>query len=98
MALIFVRETTLNKNQWMKTDTDTKERDRFNPQQNTDDNRNIQYEKRNGKAFTRSYRMNLPRIAEFISTTNWDEVPWPNGDWEGSNDHDQKSLEYCLEE
>ena len=54
-------------------------------------------EKRNGKAFTRSYRMNLPRIAEFISTTNWDEVPWPNGDWEGSNDHDEKSLEYCLE-
>ena len=54
----------------MKTDTDTKDPDRFNPQQKTDDNRNIQYEKRNDKAFTRSYRMNLPRIAEFISTTN----------------------------
>ena len=98
MALIFARETILNKNQWMKTDTDIKDPDRFNPQQNTDDNPNIQYEKRNGKAFTRSYSMNLPRISEFISTTNWDEVPWPNGDWEGSNDHDQKSLEYCLEE
>ena len=70
MVLIFVRETTLNKNQRMKTDTDTKDSDTFNPQQSKDDNRNIQYEKRNGKAFTRSYRMNLPRIAEFISTTN----------------------------
>ena len=40
-----------------------------------DNNRNIQYEKRNGKAFTCSYKMNLPRIAGFISTTNWDEVP-----------------------
>ena len=59
----------------MKTDTDIKDPDRFNPQQNTDDNPNIQYEKRNGKAFTRSYSMNLPRISEFISTTNWDEVP-----------------------
>ena len=34
----------------MKTDTDTKDPDRFNAQQNTDNNRNIQYEKRNGKA------------------------------------------------
>ena len=73
----------------MKTNTDTKDPDRFNPQQNTDDNRNIQYE----KDFTHSYRMNLPTIAEFISTTNW-----PNGYPEGSNDHDEKSLEYCLEE
>ena len=59
----------------MKTDTDTKDPDRFNPQQKTDDNRNIQCKQRNDKAFTRSYRMNLPRIAEFISTTNWDEAP-----------------------
>ena len=60
----------------MKTDTkDSKDSDTFNPQQNTDDNGNIQYEKRNGKAFTHSYRMNLPRIAEFFSATNWDEVP-----------------------
>ena len=51
----------------MKTDTDTKDPDRFNAQQNTDNNRNIQYEKRNGKAFTRT--------AEFIASTNWDEVP-----------------------
>ena len=75
MALIFVTETTLNKNQSMKTDTETKDPDRFNPQQNTDDNRNIQHEKRSGKAFTRFYRMNLPGISEFISTTNWHEVP-----------------------
>ena len=59
----------------MMTDTDTKDPDRFNPQQNTDDNQNIRYEKRNGKAFTRSCRMNLSRIVEFISTTNWEEVP-----------------------
>ena len=59
----------------MKTDTDTKNPDRFNHQQNADDNRNIQYEERNGKAVTCSYRMNLPKIAEFISNTNWDEVP-----------------------
>ena len=32
----------------MKIDTDTKGPNRFNPQQNTDDNRNIQYEKRKG--------------------------------------------------
>ena len=82
----------------MKTDTDTKDPNRLNPQQNTDDNRNTQYEKRNSKAFARSYRMNLTRIAEFISSTNWDEVPSPNWDWEGSNDHNKKSLEYCLEE
>ena len=49
MALFFVRETTLNKNQWMKADTEAKDLDRFNLQQNTGDNRNIQYEKRNGK-------------------------------------------------
>ena len=30
--------------------------------------------KRNGKAFIRSYRMNLPRTAEFIPSANWDEV------------------------
>ena len=59
----------------MKTDTDTKDPDRLNPQQNTDENRNIHYEKRNGKAFTCSYRMNLPRTAEFISSKNWDQVP-----------------------
>ena len=98
MALFFVRETTLNKNQWMKADTETKDPDRFNPQQNKGDNRNIQYEKRNGKVFTRSYRMNLPRIVESISSTNWDELPWPNVDWEGIKDYDKKSLEYCLEE
>ena len=59
----------------MKKDTDANDPNRFNSQQNTDDNQNIQYEKRNGKAFTRSYRMNLPRTAEFIASTNWDEVP-----------------------
>ena len=59
----------------MKADTETKDLDRFNFQQNTGDNGNIQYEKRNGKVFTRCYRMNLPRIAESISSTNWDEVP-----------------------
>ena len=59
----------------MKTDTDTKDPNRFNPQQNTDDDQNIQYEKRNGKAFPGSYRMNLPKITELIFTTNWDEVP-----------------------
>ena len=32
----------------MKIDTDTKDPNRFNPQQNTDDNRNIQYEKKKG--------------------------------------------------
>ena len=50
----------------MKTDTDTKDPNRFNPQQNTDDDRNIQYEKRNGKAFPGSYRMNVPRITEYF--------------------------------
>ena len=74
MELIFVRETTLNNNQLMKTDADTKSPDRFNHQQNTDDNRNNQYEERNGKAFTCYYRMNLPRIAKFVTNTNWDEV------------------------
>ena len=59
----------------MMTDTDTKDSDRSNPQQNADDNQNIQYEKRNGKAFARSCRMNLSIIADFISTTNWEEVP-----------------------
>ena len=59
----------------MKTDTDTKDPNRFNAQQNTDNNRNIQYEKRNGKAFTRSYRMDLPRTGGFIAITNWDKVP-----------------------
>ena len=59
----------------MKKDTDASDPNRFNSQQNTDDNQNIQYEKRNGKAFTRSYRMNLPRTTEFISSTNWYEVP-----------------------
>ena len=77
----------------MKADTDTKDIDRFNLQQNTDDNQNIQCQKRNGKAFIRSDRMILPKTAEFIANTNWDEVPWPNGDWEGSNDYDEKSLE-----
>ena len=55
--------------------TYTKDCDRFDPRQNKDDNQNIQYEKRNGKAFTRSYKMNLPRTAEFIASTNWDDVP-----------------------
>ena len=82
----------------MKTDTDTKDPDRFNPQQNTDENRKIHYEKRKGKAFTCSYRMNLPRTAEFISSKNWDEVPWPNRDWEGSYNYNEKSLAFCLEE
>ena len=78
----------------MKADNEIKDPDIFNPQQNSGDNQNIQYKKRNSKVFTGSYRMNLPRIAESISSTNWDEVPWPNGDWEGINDHDEKSLEY----
>ena len=80
--------------------TDTKDRDRFDPWRNKDDNQNIQYEKRNGKAFNRSYRMNLSRTAEFIAefSTNWDEVPWPNDDLEGSNDYNEKSASYCLEE
>ena len=59
----------------MKIDTDTKDPDRFNLKQNTDDNQNIQYEKRNGETFIGSYRMNLLRTAEFIASTNWDEVP-----------------------
>ena len=42
--------------------------------------------------------MNLLRTAEFISIMNWDEAPWTNRDWEGSNDYDEKSLAYCLEE
>ena len=54
--------------------------------------------KRNGKAFIRSYRMNLPRTAEFIPSANWDEVAWPNEDGEGGNDYHEKSLAYCLEE
>ena len=54
----------------MKADTDTKDPDRFNAQKNTDNNRNIQYEKRNGKAFTRSYRMDLPRTGGLIASTN----------------------------
>ena len=54
--------------------------------------------KRSDKAYTCSYRMNLPRTAEFIASTNWDEVPWPNGDSEGSNDYEKKSLAYFLEE
>ena len=82
----------------MKADTDTKDPDRFNAQQNADDNRNIQYDKRNDKAFTRSYRISLRKTAEFIASTKWDEVLWPNGDWEGSNDYDEESLTYCLEE
>ena len=82
----------------MKIDTDTKDPDRFNAQQNTDNNQNIQYEKRNDKAFTRSCRMDLPRTAWFIASTNWNKVPWPNGDWEGSSDYNEKSLAYYLEE
>ena len=34
--------------------------------------------------------------AEFIASRNWDKVPLAKGDWEGSNDHDDKSLGYCL--
>ena len=79
----------------MKIDTDTKYPNRFNPQQNTDDNQNILYEKRNGKTFTRSYRMNLPKTAKFIASTHWDEVPLPNRYWEGSNDYDEKSLGFA---
>ena len=78
--------------------TYTKDCDRFDPRQNKDDNQNIQYEKRNGKAFTRCYKMNLPRTPEFIASTNWDDVPWPNDDLEGSNDYDEKNVSYCLEE
>ena len=52
----------------MKADTDTKDPDRFNAQQNADDNRNIQYDKRNDKAFTRSYRISLRKTAEFIAS------------------------------
>ena len=59
----------------MKTSTGTKDPDRFNPQQDTDNNKNIQYEKGNGETFTRSYRMNLLRNAEFIAIKNWNKVP-----------------------
>ena len=38
----------------IKIDTDTKDPDKFNPQQNMDDNPNVQYEKRNGETFIRS--------------------------------------------
>ena len=55
----------------MEKDTYANDPNRFNSQQNTDDSQNIQYEKRNSKAFTRSYRMNFPRTTEFISSTNW---------------------------
>ena len=79
----------------MKIDTDTKYPNRFNPQQNTDDNQNILYEKRNGKTFTRSYRMNLPKTAKFIASTYWDKVPLPNRYWEGNNDYDEKSLGFA---
>ena len=74
MTLIFFRESTPEQEP-MKADTDTRDPNRLNAQQNTDDNRDIHYEKRNDKAFTRSCRMNLLRTAEFISSTNWDEVP-----------------------
>lgn len=80
----------------MKTDTDTKDLDRFNPQQNTDNNRTIQYEKRNGETFIRSYRMNLLRTVGFIASINWYGVPLPNGDQTGSNDYNERSPEYCL--
>ena len=59
----------------MKTSTGTKDPDRFNPQQDTDNNKNIKYEKGNGETFTRSYRMNLLRNAEFIAIKNWNKVP-----------------------
>ena len=59
----------------MKASTSTKDPDRFNPQQDTDNNKNIQYEKGNGETFTRSYRMNLLRNAEFIAIKNWNKVP-----------------------
>ena len=61
--------------------------------QNTDDNPNIQYEKRIGETFIRSHRMNLLRAAEFIANRNWDKVPLPKGNWQGSNDHDNKTLD-----
>ena len=81
----------------MKIDNDTKDLDRFNRQQITDDNSNNQFEKRNGDTFIPSCRMNLFRTAEFIASANWDEIPLPKGDWEGSNDHDYKSFRYLLE-
>ena len=59
----------------MKTSTGTKDPDRFNPEQDTDNNKNIKYEKGNGETFTRSYRMNLLRNAEFIAIKNWNKVP-----------------------
>ena len=56
MTLIFFRESTPEQEP-MKADTDTRDPNRLNAQQNTDDNRDIHYEKRNDKAFTRSWRM-----------------------------------------
>ena len=54
----------------VKIDTDIKDSNRFNPQQNKDDSRNIQYDKRDGNAFTRSYRINLPGTGEIIPCKN----------------------------
>ena len=50
-SIYFCQGDNLEQEPMNEDNTDTKDPDRFNPQQNTDDNRNIQYEKRNGKAF-----------------------------------------------
>ena len=34
--------------------------------------------------------MKLSGTAEFIASRNWDKVPLPNGEWEESNDQDEK--------
>ena len=58
--------------------TDTEDPSKFNPQQNTGDNANIQYEKRNDETFIRVCRMNLPITVEFIASRNLDKVPLSN--------------------
>ena len=77
----------------MKVDTNAEDPDRFNLQQNTDVSPNILYEKRHCETFFLSYRMNLPGTAEFIASRNSDKVALPNGNWEGSNDHDDKAVD-----
>ena len=75
------------KQESMKINTESKDPSRFNSQQNTDGNPIIQYEKTNGKTFIRSYRMNFVWNC-CVASRNWNKVPLPNGDWEGSNDHE----------
>ena len=46
--------------------------------------------KKISETFVRSCRMKLSGTAEFIASRNWDKVPLPNGEWEESNDQDEK--------